>query len=133
MIFHKDTWGGLRHPGEQRTERAGPKGQTFHGYGEQNAPAGRLTNLHPNTLLRAQPLRFCDFPGKALKAPQEIQEMQEIQERPCGATDGVPEKTARRETEGGGRGQRRSRRATDGARSVSRLTLRLCGSMEGVA
>ena len=118
MIFHKDTWGGLRHPGEQRTERAGPKGQTFHGYGEQNAPAGRLTNLHPKTLLRAHPLRFCDFPGKALKAPQEIQEMQE---RPCGATDGVPES------------QRRSRRATDGARSVSRLTLRLCGSMEGVA
>ena len=122
MIFHKDTWGGLRHPGEQRTEN-----------GEQNAPAGRLTNLHPKTLLRAHPLCFCDFPGKALKAPQEIQEMQEIQERPCGATDGVPEKTARRETEGGGRGQRRSRRATDGARSVSRLTLRLCGSMEGVA
>ena len=33
----------------------------------------------------------------------------------------------RRETEGGGRGQRRSRRATDGARSGSRPLLRLCG------
>ena len=33
----------------------------------------------------------------------------------------------RRETEGGGRGQRRSRRATDGARDVSRPQLRLCG------
>ena len=32
MILHKDTWGGLRHPGEQRTERAGAKRQTFHGY-----------------------------------------------------------------------------------------------------
>ena len=32
-------------------------------------------------------------------------------------------KAARRETEGGGRGQRRSRRATDGARSGSRLTV----------
>ncbi len=37
------------------------------------------------------------------------------------------EKTTRRETEGGGRGQRRSRRATDGARSGSRPPLRLCG------
>ena len=34
---------------------------------------------------------------------------------------------SRRETEGGGRGQRRSRRATDGARSGSRLPSRLCG------
>ena len=34
----------------------------------------------------------------------------------------------RRETEGGGRGQRRSRRATDGARGGSRQQLRLCGS-----
>ena len=49
-------------PRPQRTERAGPKGQTFHGH------------------------------------------------------------------RGGGRGQRRSRRATDGARSGSRLSLRLCGS-----
>ena len=130
MIFHEDTWGGLRHPGEQRTENGACSGEAANLPRPQNAPAGRLTNLHPKTLLRAHPLRFCDFPGKALKAPQE---MQEIQERPCGATDGVPEKTARRETEGGGRGQRRSRRATDGARSVSRLTLRLCGSMEGVA
>ena len=38
------------------------------------------------------------------------------------------EKATRRETEGGGRGQRRSRRATDGARSGSRPLLRLCGS-----
>ena len=38
------------------------------------------------------------------------------------------EKVTRRETEGGGRGQRRSRRATDGARSGSRPLLRLCGS-----
>ena len=38
-----------------------------------------------------------------------------------------PEQTARRETEGGGRGQRRSRRAADGARSGSRPQLRLCG------
>ena len=37
-------------------------------------------------------------------------------------------KATRRETEGGGRGQRRSRRATDGARSGSRALLRLCGS-----
>ena len=37
------------------------------------------------------------------------------------------EKTTRRETKGGGRGQRRSRRATDGARSGSRPPLRLCG------
>ena len=82
MILHENTWGGLRHPGERRTEN-----------GEQNAPAGRPTNLHPKALLRAHPLRFCDFLGKALKAPQEmqapqeIQEIQEIQERPCGATD----------------------------------------------
>ena len=48
--------------------------------------------------------------------------------RPCEATDGVPEKATRRETEGGGRGQRRSRRATDGARSGSRPPSRLCGS-----
>ena len=30
-----------RRPGERRTERAGPKGQTFHGHGEQSAPTGR--------------------------------------------------------------------------------------------
>ena len=30
--------GRLRHPGERKTERAGPKGQTFHGHGEQRAP-----------------------------------------------------------------------------------------------
>ena len=59
MILHKDTWGGLRHPGEQRTERAGAKRQTFHGYRKQNAPAGRLTNLRSKTLLRAHPLRLC--------------------------------------------------------------------------
>ena len=34
--------------GEQRTERAGPKGQTFHGHGEQNAPAGRRIDLVRN-------------------------------------------------------------------------------------
>ena len=49
-------------------------------------------------------------------------------ERPYGATDRLPGKTVRRETEGGGRGQRRSRRATDGAQSGSRPLLRLCGS-----
>ena len=32
--------GALR-PGERRTERAGPKGQTFHGHGEQNARQAR--------------------------------------------------------------------------------------------
>ena len=36
-------------------------------------------------------------------------------------------KPRKRETEGGGRGQRRSRRATDGARSGSRSQWRLCG------
>ena len=67
------------------------------------------------------PRHVCDVPSRR------PQKMQEIQERPCGATDGVPEKAIRRETEGGGRGQRRSRRATDGARSGSRPPLRLCG------
>ena len=43
------------------------------------------------------------------------------------ATDEDSGKSTRRETEGGGRGQRRSRRAPDGARSGSRLLLRLCG------
>ena len=33
--------GALTRPGERRTERAGPQGQTFHGYGERSAPAGR--------------------------------------------------------------------------------------------
>ena len=33
--------GALTRPGEQRTERAGAKRQTFHGHREQNAPAGR--------------------------------------------------------------------------------------------
>ncbi len=32
--------GALTRPGERRTERAGAKRQTFHGHGEQNAPAG---------------------------------------------------------------------------------------------
>ena len=41
-------------------------------------------------------------------------------------------KPTRRETEGGGRGQRRSRRATDGARSGSRLPWRLCGLQCGL-
>ena len=31
-------------PGERRTERAGAKRQTFHGYGEQSAPTGRRIN-----------------------------------------------------------------------------------------
>ena len=54
--------------------------------------------------------------------------MQEIQERPCGRRMAFPS-NRRRETEGGGRGQRRSRRATDGARGGSRLPLRLCGPL----
>ena len=37
----KDARGDLRRPGERRTERAGPKGQTFHGHGEQNARQAR--------------------------------------------------------------------------------------------
>ena len=28
-------------PGERKTERAGPKGQTFHGHGERNARQAR--------------------------------------------------------------------------------------------
>ena len=31
----------MRRPGERRTERAGPEGQTFHGHGEQNARQAR--------------------------------------------------------------------------------------------
>lgn len=38
-------------------------------------------------------------------------------------------KSARHETESDDRGQRRSHRATDGARSVSHLPLRLCESL----
>ena len=107
MIFHKDTWGGLRHPGERRTEN-----------GEQNAPAGRPTNLHPKALLRAHPLRFCDFPGKALKAPQEIQEMQE---RAASARQAKPFPNF----------QWSVLRAV--ARPKSALICEICGSMEGVA
>ena len=47
---------------------------------------------------------------------------------PFRAMGGELGKLIKRETEGGGRGQRRSRRATDGARSGSRPPLRLCGS-----
>ena len=49
--------GALTRPGERRTERAGAKRQTFHGY-------------------RARDKRATDDPE---------QEMQEMQERPCGA------------------------------------------------
>ena len=79
--------------------------------------ASKLPSFH----LPLHPRHVCDVPSRR------PQEMQEIQERPCGVTDGVPEKAIRRETEGGGRGQRRSRRATDGGRSGSRPPLRLCG------
>ena len=65
--------------------------------------------------------RACRPEGTNLPRPRRT-------ERPCGATGGIPGKPTRRETEGGGRGQRRSRRATDGARSGSRPLLRLCGS-----
>ena len=33
--------GGYRRPGERKTERAGAKRQTFHGYGEQSARQAR--------------------------------------------------------------------------------------------
>ena len=80
----------------------------------------------PSLPLVAPPLGFPRYraKGAASAAPENGERKTE---RPYGATDGVPEKATRRETEGGGRGQRRSRRATDGARSGSRLTLRLRG------
>ena len=48
---------------------------------------------------------------------------------PAGTSDGraLTAYSDRREPEGGGRGQRWSRRATDGAQRGSRLLLRLCG------
>ena len=80
----------------------------------------------PSLPLVAPPLGFPRYraKGAASAAPENGERKTE---HPYGATDGVPEKATRRETEGGGRGQRRSRRATDGARSGSRLTLRLRG------
>ena len=103
MIFHENTKGALR-PGERRTEN-----------GEQNAPAGRPTNLHPKALLRAHPLRFCDFLGKALKAPQEMQE------RAASARQAKPFPNF----------QWSVLRAV--ARPKSALICEICGSMEGVA
>ena len=69
-----------RRPGEQRTERAGPKGQTFHGHGEQSARQARDGWSGGHNANRP-------ISTKTQKAEQEMQEIQEIQERPCGATD----------------------------------------------
>ena len=109
MIFHENTKGALR-PGERRTEN-----------GEQNAPAGRPTNLHPKALLRAHPLRFCGFLRKVLKTPQEIQEIQEMQERAASARQAKPFPNF----------QWSVLRAV--ARPKSALICEICGSMEGVA
>ena len=79
-------------------ERAGAKHQTFHGY-----------------------RRFVQIKGR-LDALLEVWKLGGWEVWLWGAAP------LSRETEGGGRGQRRSRRATDGARSGSRLPLRLCGS-----
>ena len=56
--------GALTRPGERRTERAGPKGQTFHGYGERNARQARdgrssvtMPSLQVANLLIVRPAR----------------------------------------------------------------------------
>ena len=41
LLEYYTIFGALARPGEQRTERAGPKGQTFHGHREQNARQAR--------------------------------------------------------------------------------------------
>ena len=61
MIFHENTKG-TQGPGHFTVRREAPH-------------------------YRAHPLRFCGFLRKALKTPQEIQEIQAMQERPDGATD----------------------------------------------
>ena len=78
-------------------ERAGAKHQTFHGYRRFVQIKGRL-----DALLEVWKLGGWEV---WLWGAAPLPDLSSL------------EKATRRETEGGGRGQRRSRRATDGARS----------------
>ena len=150
----------MRRPGERRTERAGPEGQTFHGHGEQNArqardERGRFQTPKPpsfqtSTLVLHRSARCASLPipipcvsvfsRQARKAESDQYcsgKLDDLAWKPCGlhrsrwsrrpwdfhaiaplkGRSKEKEKATRRETEGGGRGQRQSRRATDGARA----------------
>ena len=122
----------------RRTERASATRQTFHGHRERRTerPYGRqikrCTRETKPPSLQTSKLPLAPSPPARLRrakgrSSRRYRRFRRYRSAPYGATGEDFRRPTRRETEGGGRGQRRSRRVTDGARSGSRPLLRLCG------